>query len=198
MARPREFDEDAVLDVAIGCFWKRGYQATSIRDLIDETGITGASLYNAFGDKRALFGRVFDRYVEETVAARIRRCERLPPREAISTFFAEVLKRSLTDREHKGCMIVNSALDVAPHDPDFRITISAVLVRIEQFFLAHVREGQADGTIGRAVSAENLARQLLGALMGLRVLARVRPERALLEGIVTTALRALDANGCDK
>ena len=56
MARPREFDEGEALDAAMDCFWRDGYEATSVRDLAARMGITGASLYNAFGDKRSLFG----------------------------------------------------------------------------------------------------------------------------------------------
>lgn len=191
MARPREFDEQAVLDAAVQCFWARGYDATSVRNLIEHTGITGASLYNAFGDKRALYQRALDHYVEESIAARIRRCEELPPREAIGAFFAEILKRSLGDPEHKGCMLVNAALDVAPHDPDFQKVVAGVLVGIEGFFLRCVEAGQADGTIARSLPAANLAHHLLGVLMGVRVLARVRPEPALLEGVITPALALL-------
>jgi TetR/AcrR family transcriptional repressor of nem operon len=192
MARPREFDEGAVLDAAVQCFWRRGYDATSVRDLIETTGLTAASLYNAFGDKRALYRKALDRYVENSIADRIRRCEALPPREAIDAFFAEILRRSLGDRQRKGCMLVNAALDVAPHDPGFKDAVALVLNRIEAFFLDRIRAGQADGTVARAVPAEDLARHLLGTLMGIRVLARVRPERALLDGAVTTALRLLD------
>jgi TetR/AcrR family transcriptional repressor of nem operon len=193
MARPREFDEEAVLDAAVQCFWKRGYEATSVRDLIEETGITGASLYNAFGDKRALYERALDHYVEGSISDRIRRCEDLAPREAIGAFFSEILRRSLGDRQHKGCMLVNAALDVAPHDPDVQKIVAGVLVRMEAFFFNCVRAGQADGTITRSLSAENIARHLLGVLMGVRVLARVRPERALLEGVVVAALALLDS-----
>ena len=112
MARPREFDEEAVLDAAMQCFWRRGYEATSVRDLIDKTRITGASLYNAFGDERTLFAKSLDRYVENSVADRIRRCRALPPREAIEAFFSDVLKRSLEDPERKGCMLVNTASSI--------------------------------------------------------------------------------------
>ena len=115
MARPREFDEQAVLDLAVLCFWARGYEATSVKDLIEKTGITAASLYNAFGDKRTLYQKALDRYVEGSIADRIRRCERLAPREAISTLFAEILKPSLSDRKRKGCMLVNAALDAAAY-----------------------------------------------------------------------------------
>jgi TetR/AcrR family transcriptional repressor of nem operon len=191
MARPREFDEDAVLDAAIQCFWRRGYEATSIKDLTGGAGITAASLYNAYGDKRALFRTALDRYVESTIGDRIRRCERLPPREAIAKFFEEILARSLNDREHKGCMVVNSALETAPHDPEFRDAIAEALDRIERFFRRCVAAGQANGEIERALSAESLAQHLLGVLMGVRVLARVRPERALLESVIAPALARL-------
>lgn len=193
MARPREFDEDTVLDAAVECFWSRGYEATSIRDLIDKTGLTGASLYNAFGDKHALFQRALDHYVEGSIAERIRRCEAMAPPEAIHAFFDEILKRSLEDKERKGCMLVNAALDVAPHDPEFQETVAGVLLRLEAFFNRCVTKGQADGTVTSSLSPEDLARHLLGVLMGVRVLARVRPDRTLLEGVVGPALALLDA-----
>jgi TetR/AcrR family transcriptional repressor of nem operon len=191
MARPREFDEAAVLDAAVQCFWARGYEATSVRELIEKTGITGASLYNAYGDKRALYQRALDHYVEGSIAERIRRCQELAPLEAIRAFFADILKRSLTDRQHKGCMLVNASLDVAPHDLESRKIVAAVLVRIETFFLECVKAGQAQGTITRSLPAKNLAHHLLGTLTGVRVLARVRPERKLLEGVVFAALALL-------
>lgn len=192
MARPREFDETAVLDAAMRCFWSRGYEATSVRDLIEKTGLTGASLYNAFGDKRAFYQKALDHYVEGSIADRIRRCSELPPREAIGSFLAEIVTRSLDDRERKGCMLVNAALDVAPHDPHFQDVVAGVLARMEMFFLGCVETGQSDGTIALSLPAEDLARHLLGVLMGIRVLARVRPERALLEGVVAPALALLD------
>jgi TetR/AcrR family transcriptional repressor of nem operon len=191
MARQREFDEGTVLDAAVLCFWKQGYEATAVRDLVAQTGITSASLYNAFGDKRALYQKALDHFVEASVADRIRRCEALPPRQAIEAFFEDIVKRSLNDRDRKGCMLVNAALDVAPHDPAFRQIVTEVLVGIEAFFLACIRAGQADGTVTRSLPAETLSQNLLGVLMGIRVLARVRPERALLEGVATPALALL-------
>src|SRR5258708_39179136 len=84
MARPREFDEQSVLEAAVQCFWTRGYEATSVRDLAGHMEMTGASLYNAFGDKRALFRRALEHYVEQGFGERVRRLEgQLPPRAAI-------------------------------------------------------------------------------------------------------------------
>jgi TetR/AcrR family transcriptional repressor of nem operon len=193
MARPREFDEASVLAAAVQQFWTRGYEATSIRDLAESMGIVGASLYNAFGDKRALFRRALDVYVEQSFGDRVGRFEgALPPREALSSFFSEVVERSLTDRQRKGCMLVNSALEIAPHDPELRRVIAGVLTQVEAFFRRCIEAGQRDGTITRRLPAKDLARLLLGALLGIRVLARARPERELLEGIVRPAFALLD------
>ena len=192
MARPREFDEATVLDAAMQCFWANGYEATSVKDLIERTGLTAASLYNAYGDKRAMFRTALDHYIEKSIGARLQRSESLPPRNALRAFFDDILHRSLSDRQRKGCMIVNSALEMAPHDKEFRETIVETLGRLEAFFLNCVERGQADGTITSAVPAAGLAQHLLGMLMGVRVLARVRPERSLLEGVINTALAFLD------
>jgi TetR/AcrR family transcriptional repressor of nem operon len=193
MARPREFDEQAVLDATIQCFWRFGYESTSVKDLTETTGLAAASLYNAYGDKRGLFRAALDRYVDHGIGKRIPRCEALAPVEAIEAFFDEVLLHSMNDRQHKGCMLVNSALEMAPHDAEFQKVISGVLARIESFFLRCLSAGQADGTVTCSMPAEVLARHLLGVLMGVRVLARVRPEKALLEGVIAPALALLTA-----
>lgn len=192
VARPREFDESVVLDAAMQCFWLRGYDATSVRDLIEATGVTGASLYNAFGDKRALYERALDRYVEASIEARIRRCEALPPREAIGSFFAEILERSLKSSDFRGCMLVNAAMEVAPRDLEFQRSIEAVLSKIERFFLQSVAAGQDDGSIKCRMDAQDLARHLLGILLGIRVLCRVKPDRQSLEGMLAPAFALLD------
>jgi TetR/AcrR family transcriptional repressor of nem operon len=191
MARPREFDEGAVLDAAVLCFWTQGYEATSVKDLVERTGIAAASLYNAFGDKRAIYRKALDHYVEGSVAERIRRCADLAPRQAIQALFDEIVMRSLEDPDHKGCMLVNAALAVAPDDPGFREIVSEIFKRIEAFFVKNISSGQADGTITSALSAQFLAQHLLAVLMGIRVLARVRPEPALLHGAVGGALALL-------
>jgi TetR/AcrR family transcriptional repressor of nem operon len=195
MARPREFDEAAVLDAAIDRFWRHGYEATSVRDLADEMNIAGASLYNAFGDKRSLYERSLNRYLDQTFRERIRRIEpSLPPREAVIAFLQEIIKRSVTDKQRRGCLLVNSAIESAPHDPKFLDIVATFLTEVEAFFLRCVSKGQGDGTISRAHSAADLSKSLLGILLGIRVLARVRPERKLLEGLVRPVFGLLDGS----
>ncbi|WP_322014639.1 TetR/AcrR family transcriptional regulator [Paraburkholderia sp. J12] len=193
MARPREFDEDTVLDAAVYRFWRYGYEATSVRELAQDMGITSASLYNAFGDKRSLFERALAHYVETSFGDRVSRFElNLSPREAIRAFFEEIIDCSIRDGDRKGCLLVNSALEVAPHDAAFQTLIAGVLVKVEAFFRRCLIAGQRTGEISTAQSADDLARLLLGVHLGLRVLARSRPERALMVGMVRPALALLD------
>jgi len=191
MARPREFDEAAAMAAAIQRFWADGYEATSVRDLADDMGITCASLYNAFGDKRSLYRKALDHYVENGLGERLRRYVKLAPRKAIAAFFADSIGRSLDDPARRGCMLVNAALDVAPHDPELRRAVSDVLARIESFFRECIAAGQRDGTIALSGPPKALAEHLLGIHLGLRVLARVRPQRTALEGALRPALAML-------
>lgn len=196
MGRPREFDETKVLDAAMRCFWAQGYEATSVRDLADRMNITGASLYNAFGDKRALYRRALDHYVRQSVHERVGRLEAgLPPRDAIRAFFDEIVERSAGDPHHRGCMLVNAALEVGADDADLRDAVASELAFIEAFFRRCIAAGQADGTVTSSQPADALARLLLSVLLGIRVLARANPGRAVLEGAADAALKALAGGG---
>ncbi|MFZ1921916.1 MAG: helix-turn-helix domain-containing protein [Xanthobacteraceae bacterium] len=193
MARPREFDETTALEAAIECFWQRGYEATSMRDLAASMGLTAPSLYNAFGDKQELFGRALERYLDCTTRDRLRRLETLlAPKRAIHRFFEEIIDRSVTDRNRKGCFLVNSALDVAPHQAEFRALITEQFDEITAFFKRCILAAQADETAPCNVDADDAARLLLGLLLGIRVLARSNPSRRLLEAVMRPALALLD------
>jgi TetR/AcrR family transcriptional repressor of nem operon len=194
MARPREFDEGTALDAAIGCFWQRGFEATSMRDLAASMGLSAPSLYNAFGDKQALFTRALEYYLDHTTRMRLRRLETsLAPKQAIHQFFDEIIERSVNDRERKGCFLVNSALEIAPHDRELGAVIAERLGEIEAFFRRCIKGAQADGTAPVAIDAKDVARLFLGVLLGIRVLARSNPNRSLLEGVVRPALALLDS-----
>jgi TetR/AcrR family transcriptional repressor of nem operon len=193
MARPREFDETVVLDAAVAHFWRFGYQTASVRELAASMGITGASLYNAFGDKRALFRLVLARYAEVNIEDRIRHFEGdFSSRKAIEGFFRDVIDYSLKDKNRKGCLLVNSALELDPEDAEMKDVVRDVFIEIEGFFKRAVLAGQESGEFPETQSAGDLARLLLGALLGIRVLARVRPSRALLDGTVRAALSLLN------
>jgi TetR/AcrR family transcriptional repressor of nem operon len=193
MARPREFDEVTVLEAAMNCFWAQGFEQTSVRDLAEQMGITGASLYNAFGDKRSLYRQAFVHYLAQTVRDRVARLDKLPPARAIRTFFDEIIERSVDDEQRRGCMLINAALELAPYDQEFRQLVAEEMMFIEAFFCRCIKAGQRDGSIADSRPAEELAKSLLSVLIGIRVLARTRPQRAVLEGAVNGVLGLLRA-----
>jgi TetR/AcrR family transcriptional repressor of nem operon len=193
MPRPREFDETAALDAALECFWYRGFEATSLRDLTAAMGLTAPSLYNAFGDKEELFALALERYLDRNTRGRLRRLEEtLAPKQAIARFYAEIVEHSVNDRRRKGCFLVNSALEIAPHHAKCRAVIARQFRGIEGFFARCILAAQAEGTVPLDLDADDVAKLFLGVLLGVRVLARTNPSRSVLEGIVRPALALLD------
>jgi TetR/AcrR family transcriptional repressor of nem operon len=192
MARPREFDETTVLEAAMNCFWAQGFEQTSVRDLAERMGITGASLYNAFGDKRSLYRQAFSHYLTQSVRDRVARLEKLRPAAAIQAFFDEIIERSVDDKQRRGCMLVNAALELAPYDSEFQKLVVEEMMFIEAFFRRRVAAGQKDGSIIRTRPPDEVAKLLLSVLLGIRVLARSRPQRKVLEGAAHGALALLE------
>ena len=113
------------------------------------------------------------------------------PREAIRAFLAEVIDRSLKDRDCKGCLLVNSALDVAPHDAELGRVVTGYLEEIRAFFRRNVEAAIEAGETPRGTDAEALSIHLLGVLMGMRVLSRTGARRRTLEAVVQPALDLL-------
>jgi TetR/AcrR family transcriptional repressor of nem operon len=193
MARLKAFDEQQAIDAAVDCFWARGYEATSVRDLADRMGIGGASLYNAYGDKRALFTRSLERYANRSMRERIARLEeRHRPKEAIRAFLAEIIDRSLKDPDRKGCLLVNSALDVAPHDAKIGRVVAGYLDELRAFFRRNIEAARKAGQVPKTLDPEEVSGHLLGVLLGIRVLARTGAKRRLLEGVARPALDMLE------
>jgi len=193
MARSREFDEERALDAAVDCFWRHGYGSTSVRDLTDAMVIGGPSLYNAYGDKRALFKKSLERYANRSMRTRIARLEaRHQPREAIRAFLAEIIDRSVKDPDRRGCLLVNSALDVAPHDARIGRVVAGYLDEIRAFFRRNIVAARKTGQVSRKLDPDETSSHLLGVVLGIRVLARTRAKRRLLEAVAQPALAMLD------
>ncbi len=193
MARVKAFDEDQAIDAAVDRFWAHGYEATSVRDLADCMGIGGASLYNAYGDKRALFKQSLERYANRSMRARVARMEeRHGPAAAIRAFLAEIVDRSVKDRERKGCLLVNSALDVAPHDAELSRIVAGYLGEIRAFFRRNLEAARRRGEVARAIDVDAVSDHLLGVVLGIRVLARTGANRRTLDAVAHPALKLLD------
>ncbi|HEY2661275.1 MAG TPA: TetR/AcrR family transcriptional regulator [Caulobacteraceae bacterium] len=192
MPRPREFDETAVLDAATTVFWARGFKAASTRELVEAMGVTTASLYNAYGDKRALYRLVLDRYASGALTWCASTLDEGPSAAAaLDRFFEALSQETLSGEARQGCLVVNAGLEAGPHDPEFQTVVADVFSRISALFCDCVRRGQADGSITQAQSAEDLAGLLLSVMLGLRVIARTQPEPAVVLGLVRSATTVL-------
>jgi TetR/AcrR family transcriptional repressor of nem operon len=192
VARPRQFDEKEVLSAAQEVFWSKGYEAASTRDLADSMGLTQASLYNAFGDKRGLYMKALQQYADSRLDKRFALSEEAPSSGlTIVTYFTTIMEDSLADPDYRGCLLVNSALEASADDPGRRAAIAAQIAHIESFLRRHLTIAQESGEIPATQSPEDLAKLLLSVQFGLRALVRVRPERELLNGLLRPVMEML-------
>ncbi|MCP4327983.1 MAG: TetR/AcrR family transcriptional regulator [Alphaproteobacteria bacterium] len=188
MPRERQFDVDSALGRAMDAFWCQGYTNTSAQDLIDCMGINRGSLYNTFGSKHALFVAALKRYQAEYQNPRIESVARgRTPREAIDRLFDTLIEDARSDRGGDGCFLVNTALELAPHDTEIGVIVADGLRKIETFFKTSIEAAQESGEVGHEIDPVAVARALLGLVLGIRVLARSRPERRLLQSIADQA-----------
>ncbi len=188
----KQFDEEGALEKAKQAFWTQGYEATSLQDLVDCMGINRGSLYATYGDKRQLFIaalKSYDLHIRHGLLDEFERSH--PPREAIRQVFATFTSGISEGAGNRGCFLTNTALELAAHDKEIRKIVAGAQAQMEKFFARMIDEGKAQGEISVRVDTAATARGLLASLLGLVVLTRSRPERALLSGIVDEALGRL-------
>ena len=182
MPRKKQFAVADVKKKAMRTFWDQGYRGTSMQDLVETMGINRASLYDTFGDKYALFIETLHNY-NDTYAkpffTRLRRTN--SPRQAIIALFDEICDGISNGEEQNGCYIINTALEMSPHDAKVAKIVNRTFAYVERsFFRKMIEQGQASGEISQAVIPTTTSRTLLSLLIGLRVLSRNHPEKALL------------------
>lgn len=191
MPASKRFDVEDTLAKAMAAFWQKGYEATSMQDLLDHMGINRGSLYNTYGDKQKLFLSALDYYTRNFRNRPMAQVEeRYPPRQAIETWLHMAVSFALANP--RGCMIVNTALECVPHEQAIAGYVCEAQDHMQAFFERSVRAGQEQGTITRNRSARELADSLLASLLGMFVIARGRPEKEKLQGIIRGAISQLD------
>ncbi len=193
MARPKEFDEQEVLQKATEVFWKKGFNGASMQDLVEAMGINRASLYDTFGDKQRLYLSCLDQYRDvshHTITAETFR--QLPARERLQTLFRALIDEAVADPDRKGCFVTNAALERASDDLETRRLVCRNLQFTEDIFREIVQEGQKAGEINPTLPAQALAQYWTALLAGFRVVGKVNPDRAALENLLKVALRVLD------
>ena len=193
MARPREFEEAEVLQKALDTFWLRGYSATSVEDLVAGTGLNRASLYATFGDKHALFIRALGHYQQQN--CRTLTALTADPQAGPLAHIRQILELTLTlalaDDQQKGCFMVNTTAELAPHDAEAQALVRQNQQFMENLLVTLLRRGQASGEISRRAAPQAQARLLASILNGMRVLAKANSDPQQLRDVVDTALLAL-------
>jgi len=193
MARPREFDPDSALESAMQTFWARGYEATSIDDLCESTGLGRSSLYAAFGDKRELYLRALDRY-EEDAAARVSTALKgpLPIHKSIAAFLDKIIDDIASGPGRRGCFIGNCAAEIPRGDRGAVNQVRRSLARVEKVFREALARARDRGEIARTSDVVALARFFTSGIQGLRLVGKANPDRKVLNDIAMVMLGALD------
>lgn len=198
MTRPREYDEEALVDVAMETFWSRGYDRTSVEDLVGRTRVNRASLYAAYPSKRDLFIAGLQRYLESVVDGNIRRLHDVTPAsEAVRRFFLDLLKAS-PDRVQRGCLLINTAVELGVTDRKAAALIRGAFERVEKTIHGRLLEARKSGELREDVDPKAKAQLLMTVLQGLRVMGRVGMDKNAMRAAVDAALAGIGEDATRK
>jgi TetR/AcrR family transcriptional repressor of nem operon len=193
MGRNKDFDESEVLAKAIKLFWQKGYNGTSMQDLVDGLGISRSSLYDTFGDKHQLYLKALERYKETETAKRCRLLDgSLPAKVAIRELMDHSILEMLRDKQHKGCFLINSAVEAAPGDKDLNAILCSNERQLEADFYKVIERGQAKGEITSKQDPIALTRFILNNIVGMRVTGKSITDKAVFEDIIRLTMAILD------
>jgi TetR/AcrR family transcriptional repressor of nem operon len=193
MARHKEFDRDEALQKAMEVFWARGYEATSVRDLVGHTGVNRQSLYDTFGDKHALYLAALDRYREveggkmfELLAGQG------SVKKALRRLFEGVVEAASGGGERRGCFMGNATSELAGRCPKTADKACGQLAAAEEALYRALLRGRRAGEIKTGRDLRAVARFLYSSMQGLQVMAKATRDRKLLGDVVRVTLSVLD------
>ncbi|MBA2937116.1 TetR/AcrR family transcriptional regulator [Paenibacillus sp. CGMCC 1.16610] len=192
MTRSKEFDEREVLLKAMHLFWEKGYEKTSLQDLVTHMGVHRRSLYDTFGDKHSLFVKTVDEYQKQINAMIKEEIGRGRTAKQVIRFRFDYLIEVNDDRP-PGCLFVNSATELALRDPEVREMINAGFDNGEKILVDLIQKGQQSGEIPVDKDAKILAASLQTTMIGLRVLARTSTDKKRMHQIADASIAMLDA-----
>jgi TetR/AcrR family transcriptional repressor of nem operon len=192
MARPKEFDPDQALDRAVELFWSKGYEATSIQDLVETLGINRSSLYGTFGDKHTLYVAAIDRYCQGVVDPAVAELDgAASPNQAIRRLFLGIAAKVEKGRGRRGCLLCNAAVERAPVDADVQAEVMGGLARLGAAFRRALVRARAAEEIPEAIEPAAFADYLLSGYFGLIVLAKAGRKPAQLKRTAELVLAPL-------
>jgi TetR/AcrR family transcriptional repressor of nem operon len=193
MARPVEFVRAEVISSAMNVFWHSGYGATSINTLVQATKLKPGSLYGAFHSKRDLFLEIIDTYAGNRLARiEAELIAAATPLTGIEALFSRLRQELIDDRDGRGCLMVNTLLEMGSQDDEIRERISAHLNRIEQHLATTLQRAIDSGELRTDTSASTLGQFLMSGIWGLRVMSKKRPQAAVYDGIIHQLLLVLN------
>jgi TetR/AcrR family transcriptional repressor of nem operon len=193
VSRPRQFDPDEVLDRSMQEFWEHGYRDTSVDDLVEATGVRPGSLYNHFhGGKRELFLGSLERYSKLVVPAKLGALERAGASVAeLRGYFDGLVNDLMSPEGRKGCLMVNSTVELAADDSEVALVVRGHMARLERGAVRALRNAKRRGEIPGRIDPRSKATQLMATGMGLMVVGKTDPGREVLETIVNAAFADL-------
>lgn len=193
MPRLKSFDEQQILEKAMQLFWKQGFSATSIQDLVSHLGINRASLYDTYGDKEKLFLRAFE-YYRQTNTKRISQffSRHSQVKEGFQRLFELAIDESLNDQDKKGCFVVNTTTELIPGDARILKLLEENRELFEAIFLDYLQEGETKGQFKPGMDLKAVAALLFTHYNGLKVVSKVSPNRQQLQNSIKALLRLLE------
>ena len=193
MARHKEFDRDEALHRAMEVFWSRGYEATSVGDLVEHMGINRQSLYDTFGDKHSLYLQALDRYREVEGRKMFELLERPGPvKRALRQLFESVVERSLGEGERRGCFVGNATSELAGRCKATAEKSCSNMAAAEEALYRALLRGKREGEIKGVRDPRAVARFLYSSLQGLQLMSKATKDRKTLEDVVRVTLSVLD------
>ncbi len=193
MARTKDFDENEVLAKAIQLFWHKGYNGTSMQDLVDGLGISRSSLYDTYTDKHTLYIKALESY-QNAGACKIQEIinNPAPAKEIIKELLELATGELLVDQQHKGCFMVNAEVETAPHDTEVNDLVCRNEQQMEQAFFEVIQKGKDSGEIKNQQDARALARFIFNAVKGMRVTGKSSTDKSVFDDIIKLTVSALD------
>lgn len=192
MARLREFDPKEALDKAMMVFWQKGYLDTSIDDLVEATGVSRYGLYGEFGNKREFFMACLDHY-QDTAIKGLFACIAKPDAglTEIRQYFALVQEVYLQPFGKRGCLMCNTATEVAPSDMEVSTKIRGAIERITLGFTRALENAKARGELSSETDARQTADFLAGVLLGASVMARSGASNQMIANTLERSLASI-------
>lgn len=193
MARPRQFDEEQAVQAALEAFWATGYEATSTQDLCDATGLGRSSIYNTFSSKHDLFLRALRRYIEHMTSIQVANLESdRPVHDKIRELLAAiVIDEDEETGDRRGCLVVNTAIELAGRDPEVASLLKRDYERRHAAIKAAIDVGRLDGDVDPTKDTDALAHTVIGTVSAIRLASRSGVNRAGLDAIANTTLGLL-------